>query len=1126
MENDNKLKQPKTQETSPKTDVWTSGFDSKSTPKASPPPMQLSSDPIKGPQETDEGEYDPETIVFDIGGFADPQNPGGDNGKGIKVTIPPDLDGPSALVQVVMQMLRLTESEAKIAIVKENLQWVDYHVNGQGLDRMGNAVHLLRFKPTYAERVAHEPKSEKPTDAGDKDRFNAFKLYLAEHDCDNIRDPYLQYDKWAQDNGMFIPMMSSPSYGMHGLGMADNRGAYEKQREAVVEIVVWERLRAKRESLSTDIANQKTSLKGNVEQMADQLPSLVDLSHLQYSMPERYYNAWTALHARMIVAQGEWEKGNMDFFQQGDLRAKIYQLAYWFADFAQNNLGSYQSEGGGKRFAQFNPNHVQEILSLKEAKTPTQEQGQRLMYLYYHLTFTLIEVGGRLMEVHNTKSLLNPIDNDALSQEGQLLKNRGKAGNAMLDLLDSHPTAQKVHATFYPEEETKDFRQDGESKGGDDWSQGFSLELFIWHDAEENEWVLEDFSNIGSTKVNRAAGAHDAPVPAALFEELNSKLRFPKGALFYRLPEEGSYRILRTTAETTWADWLRTAAIGGLAIGMALATAGASIPANVVMIGSTLLMAGSVGLDWAEEYENGMMTTEKVILDSALIATCVLSGASTGFGMAANAGKLGARGLCISRAVAGMQVAADSTCIAMFTKEAFEGLYAAAKEPEGVTFQRLLGFFLQMGMNGLMLLSIKHAGKTAKDGLAVGAAEKETAAMDRQLNAKAKRSLREESIAAREREIVNIKSSLDDDLTAFFGKERGRVIQGKLTGAGAFGLGSLTVNISVQNFRKLVGIVKTMQRNGIELTVESVILKLEKLGLRSRILLSADKSVLETVIADVKRENMTAEEIAFADSYYLHVADSELTNYELRELHRRGYTVDAETGSLIKPNGRTVDFKHQFLPNDQKSKTFDFNRFIDFEADGDLMELVKGRQRLREKIAEMRRGIKERQAKGEVIPKAELDAFNKAASEIGEMSWEIAERSLQKYLDGEGFIQVYPEIGAAPSSKSGDFDRIYLKESEGKYQIFEVKGGTSPIGDRYITDVAGIKPHSVAQQGTLPYLKQILHEMGKNPKTQQLAIDLKAALELQEVEYLSYRQGFTEQGKMKQPEIHQFDITK
>jgi hypothetical protein len=43
----------------------------------------------------------------------------------------------------------------------------------------------------------------------------------------------------------------------------------------------------------------------------------------------------------------------------------------------------------------------------------------------------------------------------------------------------------------------------------------------------------------------------------------------------------------------------------------------------------------------------------------------------------------------------------------LFTDEAFKGLKAAADDPEGVTFTRLLAFFLQMGMNGLMLYWMK-----------------------------------------------------------------------------------------------------------------------------------------------------------------------------------------------------------------------------------------------------------------------------------------------------------------------------------------------------------------------------------------------------------------------------------
>ncbi len=472
--------------------------------------------------------------------------------------------------------------------------------------------------------------------------------------------------------------------------------------------------------------------------------------------------------------------------------------------------------------------------------------------------------------------------------------------------------------------------------------------------------------------------------------------------------------------------------------------------------------------------------------------------------------------------VAGGQVVADSVCVAVFTNEAFNSLKEYAHDPEGITFTRLLGFFLQMGMNGLMLYGIKSSMLEAAGAKELSAAEM---AAEKQLNAEAKESLRAESRKAREQRIQDQKSKFDSELEKLFGKERGRVFGMYLTSSmGAFGLGGgVSINISITNFRKLCGIVRTLMGTGVELSIDLVILRLEKLGMRSRELLAADRMAIQLAINDVKRANMTAEEIAFADSYILYNEGTELTNYELRELHRRGYTINPNTGDLVAPTGRTVDFKHEFLPNDLRTKSFDFNRHIDFEADADLMALVEGRQRLREKIAEMRREIKERRARGEEIPNAEMDAFNKAANEIGLYSEHIAEKSLQKYLAGEGFIQVYPEIGA-PSSKSGDFDRVFIKETDGRYQIFEVKGGGSPIGDRLINDVEGIRPGSVAQQGTLPYLKQILHEMKKKPQAKELAIDLETALDNGMVDYFYFRQQFGEGGVLLNPEVSQFAI--
>jgi hypothetical protein len=181
------------------------------------------------------------------------------------------------------------------------------------------------------------------------------------------------------------------------------------------------------------------------------------------------------------------------------------------------------------------------------------------------------------------------------------------------------------------------------------------------------------------------------------------------------------------------------------------------------------------------------------------------------------------------------------------------------------------------------------------------------------------------------------------------------------------------------------------------------------------------------------------------------------------------------------------------------------------------------RQAHREEVAKMRTELRNRKEAGEEIGEKEMAAFHKKANEIGLYSEKIAEKSLTKYLDGEGFLQVYPEIGAA-SPKSGDFDRIYIKEENGRYQVFELKGGSSPISTRKITDVPGVREGAIGEQGTRQYLMQILHEMGKKEKTRDLAFDLRDALKDGDLDYLYYRQNFTKSGDLAKPEIGQFDI--
>jgi hypothetical protein len=728
MENDNKLKQPKAQETAPQTDVWTSGFDSKTTPKASPPPMQLSSDPIKGPQETEEGEYDPETIVFDIGGFADPQNPGGDNGKGIKVTIPPDLDGPTALVQVVMQMLRLTETEAIQVIVKEELQWIDYKVNGHGLDRMGNAVHLLRFKPTFVERVAHEPVSQKPQDAKTIALYNGFKIYLEDHADDHIRDPETQYDRWAVERGFFVESVPQTVGGATIPGTFANtdfheREGYESDRKAVVELVTWERLRAKRETLAVDIPQERSEMKFVIQTMADQFRSVSQIDLIKNYVNASLYNQWAAIHGTMIVAQGQLENGDTAIFEGNNLARQLSEMIRGLSAEASGQIGkSIQWR--------WNKAHVAELEQLSQVQGLTLEQGRRVLYLYYKCIFAMMEVlGNAAVYATEDRPFTNVTEEKDVNKAGKHLAMRGEQGQAFLDVLNDHPSAKRIHATFYIEQDVADFRQEGEANGGADLTKGREMQLFLWHEADTNEWVLKDLTDFESPKHFKQVGDVNQPVPAALFAQMNSSDFLPKGALFYRIPEEGSYRIMRTTEPMELKNLLNYVGMTGMAIGMAAATMGASIPATVAMIFGATAMGTSELLKMIDLGKHGQLTTEAATMHTAMMLSC-FGGAATGtLGLTseflATFSQGGANVVrVVTKGALGFQTAADTVCIAVFTKDAFTSLGQAAKDPDGLTFERLMGFFLQMGMNGVMLYGVgRQLRGSAKDGLAFGATE-------------------------------------------------------------------------------------------------------------------------------------------------------------------------------------------------------------------------------------------------------------------------------------------------------------------------------------------------------------------------------------------------------------------
>ncbi len=561
-------------------------------------------------------------------------------GKAIKVVSPPDLDGPTALVQVVMAMMRITESEAKIMIVKEGIHWVNYQQDGNAKDNEGNVIRYMNFKPRYSERTAHEPESLKPKNANELQPYLEFKHYLEEHEGDNIRDPYIQFEEWAKGTFYYFP---EPTLGQSMFANTDAlRTHYLELRDAVVEYVIWERLRAKRESIVKGLGVENGDMISRVEALADSFPIILDADTLRHYLPNSYYWDWTLLHADMISAQVALQEGDASKFRQDDLANNFLSLSDWFYRHAKEKAEAAESADWNARkskdfdlanyfrteqkfYEKYGEEDLQEVRRLAIMEDFGFNQALQLLYQYYKLTFALMEVAGHIIAAPARREMVeHPEEDEKLDLTGFQIENRGKTGTAILSLQHDHPSAKKVNAIFYPEKETKDFRQKGEKNFGDDWSKGMILDLYLWHDVEEGEWVLEDFTNIEEHKVNRAKWVKDAPVPAALFTQLNEKIRFPTGALFYQVPGEASYRILRTTSPMTLGDWLRFVAIGGLAIGLALATAGASIPAQVIMIGSAVAMAGAEVADMVEESKHDMLTTERVMVHGALIASCFL----------------------------------------------------------------------------------------------------------------------------------------------------------------------------------------------------------------------------------------------------------------------------------------------------------------------------------------------------------------------------------------------------------------------------------------------------------------------------------------------------------------------
>lgn len=214
-------------------------------------------------------------------------------------------------------------------------------------------------------------------------------------------------------------------------------------------------------------------------------------------------------------------------------------------------------------------------------------------------------------------------------------------------LRERYPNAIKIPAVFYPED--KFIEVDDPAGGGRrEVAQGIPWMFYLTHTenpshdrwAEGFEWVLHDV-----TSANRPSARYrpsdvlmavSTPSifidpPRELFTQLNHRLRFPRGHLYWTAPS-GRGDSIATTEPWTLSDWLKTIGLTLSVLALVLGTAGYGTPAAVALIAASGVNIAGTLTDLSEKQEFGVLTQRDLNEATLSITLDVISGLTAGLG--------------------------------------------------------------------------------------------------------------------------------------------------------------------------------------------------------------------------------------------------------------------------------------------------------------------------------------------------------------------------------------------------------------------------------------------------------------------------------------------------------------
>ncbi|MEO6669741.1 MAG: DUF4157 domain-containing protein [Ferruginibacter sp.] len=199
------------------------------------------------------------------------------------------------------------------------------------------------------------------------------------------------------------------------------------------------------------------------------------------------------------------------------------------------------------------------------------------------------------------------------------------------ELMNNRPDAIRIPAVFYPQKEFVDVKKDDGSR--DQKAKEIPWLFYLYNTGfngfdrtanAEGEWVLIDVTTpppkgkdfVANKKPSQSMGAAflqqgwRVDPPIELFKALNTKLRFPKGELYWTKPTGGE-GSLETTASQSVSEFLAEIGLGLVALGLILLTAGAAAPLVAgAFAASSVFGIASALADWDEKSEHNMNTDD------------------------------------------------------------------------------------------------------------------------------------------------------------------------------------------------------------------------------------------------------------------------------------------------------------------------------------------------------------------------------------------------------------------------------------------------------------------------------------------------------------------------------------